>query len=65
MTLVSQMPGKKPAGETAADALARTASSVFAVLRTTHESGERELRLVAAQDAIASPAGEFAVEQVR
>ena len=48
-----------------ADALARTASSVFAVLRTTHESGERELRLVAAQDAIASPACEFEVEQVR
>ena len=49
----------------AADALARTASSVFAVLRATLDSGERELRLVAAQDAIADPACEFAVEQVR
>ena len=49
----------------AADALARTASSVFAVLQETLDSGERELRLVAAQDAIASPACEFAVEQVR
>ena len=49
----------------AADALARTASSVFAVLRTTLESGERELRLVAAQDAIAGPECEFEVERVR
>jgi pyridoxine kinase len=48
-----------------ADALARTASSVFAVLQQTLDSGERELRLVAAQDAIAAPACEFAVEQVR
>ena len=49
----------------AADALARTASSVFAVLTATLDSGERELRLVAAQDAIASPACEFEVSQVR
>jgi pyridoxine kinase len=48
-----------------ADALARTASSVFAVLKETLDSGERELRLIAAQDAIASPANEFEVEQVR
>ena len=48
-----------------ADALARTASSVFAVLKTTLESGERELRLIAAQDAIAAPACEFEVRQVR
>jgi pyridoxine kinase len=48
-----------------ADALARTASTVYAVLQETLDSGERELRLVAAQDAIASPACEFAVEQVR
>ena len=48
-----------------ADALARTASSVFAVLQATLDSGERELRLIAAQDAIASPACEFAVAQVR
>ena len=31
----------------------------------TLDSGERELRLIAAQDAIASPACEFAVAQVR
>jgi pyridoxine kinase len=48
-----------------ADALARTASSVFAVLKETLDSGERELRLIAAQDAIADPACEFGVEQVR
>ena len=48
-----------------AEALARTASSVYAVLKATLESGERELRLIAAQDAIANPACEFEVRQVR
>jgi pyridoxine kinase len=48
-----------------ADALARTASSVFAVLKATLESGERELRLIAAQASIADPACEFEVRQVR
>ena len=48
-----------------ADALARTASAVFAVLQATLDSGERELRLVAAQDAIAAPACEFEVRRVR
>jgi pyridoxine kinase len=48
-----------------AEALARTASSVYAVLVATVESGERELRIVAAQDAIADPDCEFEVEQVR
>ena len=48
-----------------AEALARTASSVHAVLKETLESGERELRLIAAQDAIADPACEFEVRQVR
>jgi len=48
-----------------AEALARTASSVFAILKETLDSGERELRLIAAQDAIATPACEFAVAQVR
>jgi pyridoxine kinase len=47
------------------EALARTASSVYAVLKATLESGERELRLIAAQDAIANPACEFEVRQVR
>jgi pyridoxine kinase len=48
-----------------AEALARTASSVFAVLKATLDSGERELRLIAAQDAIATPACEFEVRRVR
>ncbi|GAA2127460.1 pyridoxal kinase PdxY [Nocardioides bigeumensis] len=48
-----------------ADALARTASSVYAVLLATLESDERELRLIAVQDAIAEPACEFEVRQVR
>jgi pyridoxine kinase len=48
-----------------AEALTRTASSVYAVLKATLESGERELRLVAAQEDIAHPACEFEVRQVR
>jgi pyridoxine kinase len=49
----------------ARDAVERTVSSVYAVLRETLESGERELRLVDAQDAIASPDGEFEARRVR
>jgi pyridoxine kinase len=49
----------------AAVAVSRTVSSVYAVLKETLESGERELRLVAAQDAIAAPAEEFEVRRVR
>jgi pyridoxine kinase len=49
----------------AADALASTVSSVYAVLKATLDSGERELRIIAAQEAIAHPAREFEVEQVR
>ncbi|MEI2714323.1 MAG: pyridoxal kinase PdxY [Nocardioides sp.] len=49
----------------AAEALGRTASSVFAVLTATLDSGERELRLVQSQEAIANPANEFDVTQVR
>ncbi|WP_151084354.1 pyridoxal kinase PdxY [Nocardioides cynanchi] len=49
----------------AADALAATASTVYAVLTATMESGERELRIIAAQDAIARPDCEFEVERVR
>jgi pyridoxine kinase len=49
----------------AADALAATASTVYAVLSATLESGDRELRIIAAQDAIAHPDCEFEVEQVR
>jgi pyridoxine kinase len=40
-------------------ALERTASSVFDLLRLTHESGRRELQLVQAQESIAHPAPQF------
>ncbi|WP_370288935.1 pyridoxal kinase PdxY [Nocardioides sp.] len=46
-------------------ALSRTTASVFAVLRATLDSGERELRLIAAQQAIASPDERFEVRRVR
>jgi pyridoxine kinase len=49
----------------AADALARTASSVFDLLRTTHESGERELQLVESQEFYAHPRMQFAARQLR
>ncbi|WP_432477584.1 pyridoxal kinase PdxY [Nocardioides sp. GXQ0305] len=49
----------------AQQAVERTVSSVFAVLKATLESGERELRLVEAQDAIAEPGGRFVARQVR
>ena len=48
-----------------AEALARTTSSVFDVLRATLDSGERELRLIDAQQAIAEPSMAFEVTQVR
>ena len=48
-----------------ADALARTTSSVFDLLRTTHESGRRELQLVESQEFYAHPAMQFEVTQVR
>jgi pyridoxine kinase len=46
-------------------ALARIASSVFGILAATHSAGTREIALIAAQDVIADPPAEFAVEQVR
>ncbi|GAA2994426.1 pyridoxine kinase [Microbacterium terrae] len=49
----------------AADALARTTSSVWDLLSLTHASGERELQLVEAQESYAHPRMQFAVEQVR
>ena len=48
-----------------AEALGLTASSVVGVLRATIDAGERELQIVLGQDAIASPAGEFEVDQIR
>ncbi|UQU62726.1 pyridoxal kinase PdxY [Couchioplanes caeruleus] len=49
----------------AAVALERTASSVFDLIETTYRSGERELRLVQAQEFYASPRMQFKAEQVR
>jgi pyridoxine kinase len=49
----------------AATALARTTSSVFAILERTIEAGTREIQLVAAQEAIADPPDTFAVRRIR
>ncbi|SFR76611.1 pyridoxine kinase [Agromyces sp. CF514] len=49
----------------AADALARTTSSVFDLLERTYESGERELQLVESQESYANPRMQFTVRQVR
>lgn len=46
-------------------ALARTASSVFALLKRTFDSGNRELQLIQSQAQIAEPACEFEVVQVQ
>ena len=46
-----------------ADALGKAASSIFAVLEATHEMGERELQLVAAQDRLVSPPRRFTAER--
>lgn len=49
----------------AADALARTASSVFDLVENTYRADSRELLLIESQDAYANPRLQFAVEQVR
>lgn len=48
----------------AADALGRTAAAIFAVMAATAASGERELQLVAAQDAMVAPERRFPVRPV-
>lgn len=45
-------------------ALARTTSSVYAVMEATADAGTREMRIVAAQDAMATPAMRFEVTPV-
>jgi pyridoxine kinase len=47
------------------EVLARTTSSVFAVVAATAEAGERELHIVAAQDRLADPRSEFEAERLR
>ncbi|MTE24055.1 pyridoxal kinase PdxY [Microbacterium sp. ZXX196] len=49
----------------AADALARTASSVFGLLEMTHAAGSKELHLVEAQEHYAHPRLEFVPRRVR
>ncbi|MCM3696661.1 pyridoxal kinase PdxY [Microbacterium oleivorans] len=49
----------------AADALARTTSSVFDLLQQTYDAGSRELQLIEAQEAYAHPRMQFEVTQVR
>ena len=49
----------------AAEALARTTSSVFDLLQNTLDSGQRELQLVESQEAYAHPRMQFEVRQVR
>lgn len=49
----------------AAEALARTTSSVFAILEQTIAAGTREIQLVAAQGAIAEPPMNFEVRRLR
>jgi pyridoxine kinase len=44
-------------------ALARTTSSVFAVMEATAEAGTKEMRIIASQDALAAPASQFAVSR--
>ena len=46
-------------------ALAKTASSVFGLLRNTLDSGKRELQLIQSQDVIADPPSEFEPTRVR
>ncbi len=52
-------------GHDLASALARTASSVFAVMAATHEAGSREMLIVESQDALAAPAMQFEVSPLR
>jgi pyridoxine kinase len=47
-----------------AEALAKAAASIFAVLEATKAMGERELQLVAAQDRLVSPTRRFTPEKV-
>lgn len=48
-----------------AEALARTAASVFELLNNTLKSGQRELQLIESQEAYVQPKQQFKVTQVR
>lgn len=49
----------------APQALERTTASMFELLQHTHQSGERELQLVQAQDSYVTPRAHFAAVQIR
>src|SRR5690606_12644740 len=49
----------------AADALARTASSVYGLLEQTHAAGTKELQLIEAQEHYANPRMEFEASRLR
>lgn len=49
----------------AAAALERTASSMFDLIELTHQSGERELQLMQAQNFYADPRMQFTAQRVR
>ena len=49
----------------AGEALARTASSAYALLENTLKSGQRELRLVESQEAYANPSMRFEARRIR
>ncbi|MGH3363995.1 MAG: pyridoxal kinase PdxY [Nocardioidaceae bacterium] len=53
------------AGHDLPTALARTASSVFAVMEATAEAETREMRIIESQDALAEPAMQFEVRALR
>ncbi|MGN6273322.1 MAG: pyridoxal kinase PdxY [Protaetiibacter sp.] len=53
------------ATRSAPEALARTTSSVWDLLRMTHEAGARELQLVESQEYYAHPRMQFVVRQLR
>jgi pyridoxine kinase len=52
-------------GHSLPTSLARTTSSVFAVVEATAEAGEREMRIVQTQDRLADPRMEFEPEKLR
>ncbi|MBC9957926.1 pyridoxal kinase PdxY [Yimella sp. cx-51] len=50
--------------ESAPEALAATADSVFGIMETTHASGAREIQIVGSQEQIAHPSGRFEVTRL-
>ncbi len=52
-------------GHSLEDALARTTSSVFAVMEATAAADSREMQIVTSQDALAEPAMQFEVSRLR